>query len=183
MPFRIVPKISSVIISAWTVVWIDCWIRSLWSVLKIRHRCCWIRKLDRRIREIICWSGSSWNWYFTTYTNSMPFRIVPKISSVIISAWTVIWIDYWIRSHWTIFKIDNRCCWIRKFDRRIREIICWTGSFRNWNLTSYTNFMPLRIVSKPSSVIISSWTVIWIDCRVRSLWTVFKINNRSCGIS
>ena len=162
MPFRIVSELSTVIVSTWTVVWIYCWIRSLWTILEANNRSCRIGKFDRRIREIICWTGSCRDWYFTTYTNSMPFRIVSELSTVIVSTRTVVWIYFWIRSFWAVFKIDNRSSWIRKFDRRIREIICWSGSYWDWNITSHTNSVPLCIISKGSTIIVRPWPIVRI---------------------
>ncbi len=182
MLFSIVSELFSIFISTWTVVWIYWWIRSFRTVFKTYNRYCRMSKFNWTIREIVCWSRSSRYWNFTTYTNYMWLWIITELFSIIVCTRTVVWIDCWIRSFWTVFKTNNRCCRICKFDWRIWVVVCWSRTWRYFNITTNTKFMLLWIISKPSAIIICTWTIVWINSWIRPFWTILKINNGCCRI-
>lgn len=123
-------------------------------------------------------SGSLWDLFISPYSDSYVWSIVTKLAIVHDVTRPIVGIDCRFRSTGIFVPFVARDPVLRLTVGIFRYILTWTWSYGNVFISPDSNCDILCIISKFAVVYNVTWSIVWVNLRLRPAWTLVPFMTR-----
>ena len=176
LSFRIITKLSWILIGTRSSVWFGDNLLSSCLILKVPSLRALLDCNISLFMLILTWTRTQWNFNFRSNTEFLSFRVITKFIRMVIGSWSSVRFRDHLLTTNLIFPIPLRISVLYNTISFFMLIITRTWADWNVDLWSYTKFLSLWIVTKLARVFISTRASIWFRGHFFTPSLIFKVS-------
>ena len=174
----IISKFAVVYNVTWSIVWVNLRLRSAWTLVPFITRCPIFCQAISIFVSVLTRTRGDRDSFLTSNANSDIFQIITEFTVVHDVSRSIVGIDCRFRSTGIFVPFVARDPVLRLTVGIFRYILTWTWSYGNVFISPDSNCDILCIISKFAVVYNVTWSIVWVNLRLRPAWTLVPFMTR-----